>query len=86
MIRDRRHDAPLIGIAGLGTVGAGVVQAAGASTAELLAPRGGRPLMVVAVSARDRGKKRGVDLAGLRWYERPAGAGRRRPTSTWSSS
>ena len=63
--------APLrIGIAGLGTVGAGVVKLM-AEHGRLLALRGGRPLKLVAVSARSRTKKRDIDLAGVRWEKDP---------------
>jgi len=55
-----------IGIAGLGTVGAGVVKLL-AEHGRLLALRGGRPLKLVAVSARSRTKKRDIDLDGVRW-------------------
>ncbi len=59
--------APLrIGIAGLGIVGAGVVKLL-AEHGRLLALRGGRPLKLVAVSARSRTKKRDIDLDGVRW-------------------
>ncbi len=57
-----------VGIAGLGTVGAGVVKLL-RDNAELIAQRAGMPIEVVAVSARDRGADRGVSLAGLRWHE-----------------
>jgi homoserine dehydrogenase len=57
-----------IAIAGLGTVGAGVVQLLDRQ-AELLAVRAGRRLIVAAVSARDRRRDRGVDLSAVRWYE-----------------
>jgi homoserine dehydrogenase len=57
-----------IGIAGLGTVGAGVVRLL-RDNAELIAQRAGMPIRVTAVSARDRGLDRGVSLAGLRWHE-----------------
>ena len=59
-----------IGIAGLGTVGAGVVKLL-AEHGRLLALRGGRPLKVVAVSARSRTKKRDIDLSGVRWEMDP---------------
>ena len=59
-----------IGIAGLGTVGAGTLKVLRAN-AELLALRAGRELKPVAVSARARGKNRGVSLDGLRWYDDP---------------
>ncbi len=57
-----------IAIAGLGTVGAGVLQVVGKNGA-LIARRGGRPLEIVAVSARDRAKARGVDLSGIAWFD-----------------
>src|SRR5947207_10110991 len=57
-----------IAIAGLGTVGAGVVQLLDRQ-AELLATRAGRRLIVAAVSARDRRRDRGADLSAVRWYE-----------------
>ena len=57
-----------IAIAGLGTVGGGILQLL-ERQAELVALRAGRPIVVVAVSARDRRRDRGVDLAGVRWYE-----------------
>jgi homoserine dehydrogenase len=59
-----------IGIAGLGTVGAGVLSLLHRHGG-LLAERSGRHLKVVAVSARDRQKSRGVDLAQLRWHADP---------------
>ncbi len=59
-----------IGIAGLGTVGGGVV-AMLRQNADLIAARAGRPIAVTAVSARDRNRDRGVPLTGLRWYEDP---------------
>jgi homoserine dehydrogenase len=59
-----------IGIAGLGTVGGGVVTML-RQNADLIAARAGRPIAVTAVSARDRNRDRGVPLTGLRWYEDP---------------
>ena len=64
-----------IAIAGLGTVGAGTLTLL-RDQAALLAQRCGRPLKVVAVSARDRDKNRGVDLAGLKWYDDPVAMAR----------
>ncbi|QEO17342.1 homoserine dehydrogenase [Acetobacter vaccinii] len=57
-----------LGIAGLGTVGAGVIRLLHAN-ADLLHARTGRTIEVVAVSARDRTRDRGVDVSGLRWYD-----------------
>ncbi len=61
--------APLrIALAGLGTVGAGVIRLL-ATNADLIARRAGRPLQIVAVSARDRTKDRGVDLSAMAWED-----------------
>jgi homoserine dehydrogenase len=57
-----------IGIAGLGTVGAGTIRLL-REQAEVIEARAGRPLVVTAVSARDRDRDRGIDLAGLDWYD-----------------
>jgi len=66
---DPRKQAPLrVGIAGLGTVGGGVLKLL-QTQADLLEQRAGRRLVVVAVSARERGKDRGVDLSTVRWYQ-----------------
>jgi homoserine dehydrogenase len=59
-----------VAIAGLGTVGGGVLKLL-RDNADLIAARAGRPIAVTAVSARDRSKDRGVSLSGLRWYEDP---------------
>ena len=57
-----------IAVAGLGTVGAGILKLL-QDQAELLAERAGRRLVVSAVSARDRRRDRGVELSAVRWYE-----------------
>lgn len=57
-----------IALAGLGTVGAGVLRLLDAN-ADLIARRAGRPIEVVAVSARDRFKDRGVDLSRFAWED-----------------
>ncbi|MEE8445254.1 MAG: homoserine dehydrogenase, partial [Alphaproteobacteria bacterium] len=57
-----------IAVAGLGTVGAGVVRLL-SEHADILALRGGRGLAVTCVSARERKRKRDVDLSGMQWYE-----------------
>lgn len=57
-----------IALAGLGTVGGGVIRLLDAN-AELIARRAGRPIEIVAVSARDRSKDRGVDLSRFRWVD-----------------
>jgi len=59
--------APLkVGIAGLGTVGADVVRLLQQQNRTMVA-RCGRGVRVVAVSARSRVKKRGLDLKGIDW-------------------
>ena len=63
--------APLrLGIAGLGTVGTGVIRLI-QTEAEMIATRAGRAVQVVAVSARDRSKPRDVDLSGYAWEDDP---------------
>jgi homoserine dehydrogenase len=63
--------APLkVGLAGLGTVGASVVQLLDRER-ETLAHRCGRSIEVVAVSARSRNKGRSIDLKTLRWVADP---------------
>ncbi|MGB7409089.1 MAG: homoserine dehydrogenase [Pontixanthobacter sp.] len=57
-----------IGLAGLGTVGTGVLQLLETNT-DLVAARAGRPIEVVAVSARDRNRDRGVDLSAYDWVD-----------------
>lgn len=57
-----------IAIAGLGTVGGGVVKALMARQDEL-SQRAGRPLVITGVSARDRAKPRGFDIVG--WQDDP---------------
>ncbi|WP_374388943.1 homoserine dehydrogenase [Sandaracinobacter sp.] len=57
-----------IGLAGLGTVGAGVVKLL-ETNAELITRRAGRPIVVSAVSARDRHRERGIDLSAFGWED-----------------
>ncbi|MBU2357510.1 MAG: homoserine dehydrogenase [Alphaproteobacteria bacterium] len=58
-----------LGIAGLGTVGVGIVRIV-QTHADLLAARAGRPIVITAVSARSQ-KDRGVDLSGYAWESDP---------------
>ena len=61
--------APLkVGLAGLGTVGTGVIRLLEENSA-LIARRAGREIEIVAITARDRTKDRGVDLSGYRWVD-----------------
>ncbi|MAW99198.1 MAG: homoserine dehydrogenase, partial [Sphingomonas sp.] len=59
-----------VAIAGLGTVGAGVIRLLEAN-GPLITRRAGRSIEVVAVSARDRAKDRGIDISGLDWVDDP---------------
>jgi homoserine dehydrogenase len=59
-----------VGVAGLGTVGGGVLKML-RDNADIVAARAGRPIAVSAVSARDRSKDRGFPVSGLHWYEDP---------------
>jgi homoserine dehydrogenase len=59
-----------VAVAGLGTVGGGVLKML-RDNADIVTARAGRPIAVTAVSARDRSKDRGFPVTGLRWYEDP---------------
>lgn len=64
-------DAPLrVGLAGLGTVGASVLRLV-EEQRKALSVRCGRPIEIVAVCARSRGKDRGIDIKRLRWVSDP---------------
>ena len=54
-----------VGVAGLGTVGVGVLRLLH-DNAELVAARAGRPVRVAAVSARSRARDRGIRTEALR--------------------
>lgn len=70
MAADRKPESkPLrIGLAGLGTVGAGVIDVL-RDNAEIIGKHCPRPIVVTAVSARDRKKDRGLDLSKVAWVE-----------------
>jgi homoserine dehydrogenase len=59
-----------VGLAGLGTVGTAVVRLLERGRDKLIA-RCGRPIEVVALSARSRAKKRDIDLKKFRWVADP---------------
>lgn len=59
-----------LGIAGLGTVGVGIVRIV-QKHGDLLALRAGRPVEIVAVSARSKTKNRDVDLSEYTWEDDP---------------
>ncbi len=57
-----------IALAGLGTVGAGVVKLLDTNH-DLIGRRAGRAIEIVAVNARDRQRDRGVDLSRFEWVD-----------------
>ena len=61
-------DALKIGIAGLGTVGASLVRVL-QTRANMLTVTCGRPIVVTAVSARNRSRERGIDVSAAEWYD-----------------
>jgi homoserine dehydrogenase len=64
-----------VGLAGLGTVGTSVVRLLEDGRDKLVA-RSGRPIKVVAITARSRAKKRGVDLRKYQWVADPVALAR----------
>jgi homoserine dehydrogenase len=68
-------DALKLGLAGVGTVGGGLLRLLAARKAELSA-RAGRPIEVVAYSAKSRQKKRDADMSGLRFVQDPVALAR----------
>ncbi len=70
-------DTPIrLGIAGLGTVGVGIVKII-QQQADLLATRTGRKIEIAAVSAQTRHKDRGVSLADFDWEDSPEALAKR---------
>ncbi|PRY91131.1 homoserine dehydrogenase [Donghicola tyrosinivorans] len=65
-----------LGIAGLGTVGIGVIKIV-QKQAELLTARTGRQITITAVSARSRDKDRGVNLSKFAWEDDPVALAKR---------
>ena len=63
-------DSLRIGIAGLGTVGSSLVRILQQRSNEL-AITCGRAIEIIAVSARDRSRDRGLDLKGITWFDTP---------------
>ncbi len=63
-------DALRIGIAGLGTVGTGVVQLLSEND-DLIARRCGRRIEITGVSARNRGKQRSIWPGRAEWFDDP---------------
>jgi homoserine dehydrogenase len=64
-----------LGIAGLGTVGANVVRLV-KERAEAIEASTGCRVAVTAVSARDSSRDRGIDLAGIAWFDDPVALAR----------
>ncbi len=64
-----------LGIAGLGTVGTGVLDIL-ARHGKLIATRAGKTVEVTAVSARNRARNRGHDLSKTNWFEDPVALAR----------
>jgi homoserine dehydrogenase len=64
-----------VGLAGLGTVGTAVVRLLEEGRDKLIA-RCGRPIEVVALNARSRGKKRDFDVKDFRWVSDPVALAR----------
>lgn len=69
-------DALRLGIAGLGTVGTGIIRIV-QTHADMLALRAGRPVTITAVSARSKGKDRGVNLDAYAWEDDPVALAQR---------
>ncbi|HEX2652065.1 MAG TPA: Gfo/Idh/MocA family oxidoreductase, partial [Xanthobacteraceae bacterium] len=68
--------APLkVGLAGLGTVGTAVMRLLERQR-DVLPVSCGRPIEVVAVCARDKSKKRDIDLSNVRWFDDPVALAR----------
>jgi len=70
-----KGEAVKLAIAGLGTVGAGLIALIEAQGG-LLAGRAGRGVTVTAVCARDRARDRGVDLSRIQWWDDPVAMAR----------
>lgn len=64
-----------LGLAGIGTVGTGLVRLIAART-DVLREKTGRPIEIVAVSARNKRKKRDADLSGIRFVSDPVALAR----------
>ncbi|KEC54498.1 homoserine dehydrogenase [Bartonella koehlerae] len=59
-----------VGIAGLGTVGSSVIRIL-KDKANSLTCQCGRSIKVIAVSARDKSRNRGIDLSDVKWFDSP---------------
>ncbi|MGB3814162.1 MAG: homoserine dehydrogenase [Shinella sp.] len=68
-------DALKIGIAGLGTVGASLAKIL-VERRDMLTTTCGRPIEIAAVTARTRGRDRGIDLSAAEWFDDPVALAR----------
>ena len=68
-------DALKIGIAGLGTVGASLAKIL-VERRDMLETTCGRPIEIAAVTARSKGRDRGVDLSAAEWFDDPVALAR----------
>jgi homoserine dehydrogenase len=59
-----------LGIAGLGTVGGGLLHLL-KHHKDRLEERAGRPIRIGGVSARSKGKKRGAEIGSVPWFDDP---------------
>jgi len=57
-----------IGLAGLGTVGVGVIKIL-QQHRDVITARAGRPIDIISVTARSKDKDRGVDISGYNWVD-----------------
>jgi len=73
-----------LGIAGLGTVGTGLVKLV-QTNAALIEARVGRPIEISAVSARSRSRNRGVDISGYAWEDDPVALAGATMSMLWSN-
>ena len=69
-------DTIKIGIAGLGTVGAGLIKII-QKNSKILAARSGKSIKIIAVSALSKSKDRGVDLSAYEWENDPVNLAKR---------
>jgi len=69
-------DTIKIGIAGLGTVGAGLIKII-QKNSKILTARAGKSIEIIAVSALSKSKDRGVDLSAYEWENDPVNLAKR---------
>ena len=67
----------MLGIAGLATVGVGVIKII-QSKLSLLEARTGKQILISAVTAKSKTKERGIDLSSYQWERDPVSCQQRR--------